>query len=191
MLAKEIHDFDDEQCKMRSIGTAHLVEVMDAYDLLPVHNFQYGKHKDIDKIHSTVWEKRFTQGIFDGCWYGCHMACAKGADCHKVMTGPYKGHIVTVDGPEYETCAGLGSNCGIFEPDWILESNFYCDTYGIDTISVRHLLRVRHGVLAARHPERGADRRPRPDRGATASRTSRCSTRWRAARGSASSSARA
>ncbi len=135
VLAKEIHDFDDQQCKMRSIGTAHLVEVMDAYDLLPVHNFQYGKHPDIDKIHSTVWEKRFTQGIFDGCWYGCHMACAKGADCHKVMTGPYKGHIVTVDGPEYETCAGLGSNCGIFEPDWILESNFYCDTYGIDTIS--------------------------------------------------------
>ncbi len=135
VLAKEIHDFDDQQCKMRSIGTAHLVEVMDAYDLLPVHNFQYGKHKDIDKIRSTVWEKRFTQGIFDGCWYGCHMACAKGADCHKVMTGPYKGHIVTVDGPEYETCAGLGSNCGIFEPDWILESNFYCDTYGIDTIS--------------------------------------------------------
>ena len=134
-LAKEIHDLDDQQNKMRAIGTAHLVEIMDAYDLLPVHNFQYGKHKDIDKISSTVWQRRFTQGIFDGCWYGCHMACAKGADCHKVMTGPYEGHIVTVDGPEYETAAGLGSNCGIFEPDWILESNFYCDTYGIDTIS--------------------------------------------------------
>jgi aldehyde:ferredoxin oxidoreductase len=134
-LAKEIHDLDDQQCKMRKIGTAHLVEVMDAYDLLPTHNFQYGKHVDTPKIASPVWENRFTQGIFDGCWYGCHMACAKGADCHKVMTGPYKGDIVTVDGPEYETAAGLGSNCGIFEPDWILESNFYCDTYGVDTIS--------------------------------------------------------
>ena len=134
-LAKEIHDFDDQQCKMRTIGTAHLVEIMDAYDLLPVHNFQYGKHADTPKIASYVWKDRFTQGIFDGCWYGCHMACAKGADCHKVMTGPYKGHLVTVDGPEYETAAGLGSNCGIFEPDWILESNFYCDTYGVDTIS--------------------------------------------------------
>jgi aldehyde:ferredoxin oxidoreductase len=134
-LAKEIHDFDDQQNKMRKIGTAHLVEIMDAYDLLPVHNFQYGKHADTPKIASWVWEKRFTQGVFDGCWYGCHMACAKGADCHKVKTGPYAGHIVTVDGPEYETCAGLGANCGIFDPDWILESNFYCDTYGIDTIS--------------------------------------------------------
>ena len=60
---------------------------------------------------------------------------AKGADCHVVRTGPYKGHIVTVDGPEYETVAGLGANCGIFDADWILESNFYCDTYGVDTIS--------------------------------------------------------
>jgi aldehyde:ferredoxin oxidoreductase len=42
---------------------------------------------------------------------------------------------VSVDGPEYETIAGVGSNCGIFEPDPILEINFYCDTYGIDTIS--------------------------------------------------------
>ena len=134
-LAKEIHDFDDQQNKMRRIGTAHLIEIMDAYDLLPVHNFQYGNHPDTPKIASTVWEQRFTQGIFDGCWYGCHMACSKGADCHLVMTGPYKGHQVTVDGPEYETAAGLGANCGIFDPNWILESNFYCDTYGIDTIS--------------------------------------------------------
>ena len=108
---------------------------MDAYDLLPVHNFQYGNHPDTPKIASPVWEERFTQGIFDGCWYGCSMACAKGADGHSVKTGPYKGHIVTVDGPEYETAAGLGANCGIFDPDWILESNFYCDTYGIDTIT--------------------------------------------------------
>ena len=134
-LAKEIHDFDDQQNKMRRIGTAHLVEVMDAYDLLPVDNFQYGNHPDTPKIASPVWEQRFTQGIFDGCWYGCHMACSKGADCHKVMTGPYTGHLVTVDGPEYETVAGLGSNCGIFDPNWILECNFYCDTYGVDTIS--------------------------------------------------------
>ena len=66
-LAKEIHDFDDQQNKMRKIGTAHLVEIMDAYDLLPVWNFQYGNHPDTHKIASPVWEARFTQGIFDGC----------------------------------------------------------------------------------------------------------------------------
>ncbi|MEW5982563.1 MAG: aldehyde ferredoxin oxidoreductase C-terminal domain-containing protein [Acidobacteriota bacterium] len=135
IINREIHDYDDEQNHMRRQGTAHLVEIMDAYDLLPVHNFQYGKHPDTPRIDSQVWDRRFTQAIPDHCWYGCGMACSKGADGHHVRTGPYRGHIVTVDGPEYENAAGLGSNCGLFDPDWLLEVNFYCDTYGIDTIS--------------------------------------------------------
>jgi len=56
-------------------------------------------------------------------------------DEYTLKTGPYKGQVVIVDGPEYETIAGVGSNCGIFEPWAILEINFYCDTYGVDTIS--------------------------------------------------------
>lgn len=134
-INKEILDMDAQQCRMRTAGTAHLVEIMDAYDLLPVNNYQFGKSEAMSKIESKVWEARFTQGIPDGCWIGCTMACAKGADGFVVKTGPYKGHTVTVDGPEYENVGGLGSNCGIFDPDWILESNFYCDTYGLDTIS--------------------------------------------------------
>ena len=63
---------DQHQCHMREVGTAHLVEIMDAYDLLPVHNFQYGKHPDTHKIAShTSGRSGFTQGIADGCWYGC------------------------------------------------------------------------------------------------------------------------
>ncbi|MBF0501268.1 MAG: aldehyde:ferredoxin oxidoreductase [Candidatus Riflebacteria bacterium] len=134
-LHREIHDNDDKQCHMRRQGTAHLVEIMDAYDLLPCNNFQFGKHPDVKNIESKVWDARFTQGIPDGCWYGCSMQCSKGADGHVVKSGPYKGDTVTVDGPEYETAAGCGSNCGIFDRDWLLEANFYCDTYGIDTIS--------------------------------------------------------
>lgn len=132
---KEIHDLDHYQCRMRESGTAHLIEIMDDYDLLPTNNFQYGSHKDIDKIHSRVWESTMEQGMPDGCWHGCSMACAKAVDDFKLKTGPYKGEKVIVDGPEYETAAGVGSNCGIFEPESILECNFYCDTYGIDTIS--------------------------------------------------------
>jgi aldehyde:ferredoxin oxidoreductase len=40
-----------------------------------------------------------------------------------------------VDGPEYENAAGLGANSGIFDPGYIIEVNFYCDTYGICTIT--------------------------------------------------------
>lgn len=135
-LHKEVHDLDHLQNNMRKIGTANIIEVMDEYDLLPVMNYQYGQHPDTQKIKSTVFiEKYLTQGVQDGCWYGCSLACAKAADGFELKTGPYKGHKVTVDGPEYENAAGLGSNCGIFDPEGILELNFYCDTYGIDTIS--------------------------------------------------------
>jgi aldehyde:ferredoxin oxidoreductase len=57
-------------------------------------------------------------------------------DKFELRTGPYKGSKVCVDGPEYETAAGVGSNLCVWEPEGILEINFYCDTYGIDTISV-------------------------------------------------------
>jgi aldehyde:ferredoxin oxidoreductase len=132
---REIRELDDQQCEMRSKGTAHLVEIMDAYDLLPTHNFKFGKHKDTPNIDSEVWKSRFTQGVPDGCWIGCNMSCAKGVDNYKLRTGPYKGQKVIVDGPEYENVGGLGSNCGIFNPDYIIEANFYCDTYGICTIT--------------------------------------------------------
>lgn len=127
---------DSNQNNMRKIGTANIIEVMDKYDLLPTHNYKFGAHPDTYKVASTVFIKKYiTQNMPDGCWYGCSMACAKAADNFELKTGRYKGDKVVVDGPEYENAAGLGPNCGIFDPHAILELNFYCDTYGIDTIS--------------------------------------------------------
>ncbi len=137
---KEMRDLDDSQAEMRTKGTAHLVNIMNDYDLLPTHNYKFGSSPEGDKIHGDVWKKRFTQGIPDGCWIGCNMACSKGVDNYELRTGPYKGQKVLVDGPEYENAGGLGSNCGIFNPDYIIEANFYCDTYGICTISWGTLL---------------------------------------------------
>jgi len=134
-LHKEIMELDDLQNRMRQVGTAHLVEIMDEYDLLPTMNYKFGSHKDAFKIDSNVFKKYFTQNQPDGCWYGCTMSCAKAVEHFTLKTGPYKGQEVLVDGPEYETAAGCGSNLGIFDPETILEINFYCDTYGLDTIS--------------------------------------------------------
>jgi aldehyde:ferredoxin oxidoreductase len=135
-LHKEMADLDSSQNNMRKIGTANIIEVMDQYDLLPVHNCMYGCHPDTKYISSKVFIKDYcSQGMVDGCWFGCSVSCAKAADDFELKTGPYKGDKVIVDGPEYENAAGLGANCGIFDPHAVLELNFYCDTYGIDTIS--------------------------------------------------------
>lgn len=132
---KEMKELDDKQSRMRQVGTAHLMEIMNDHDLLPVMNFQYGSHPDSYKIDSNVWKRNFTQGVPDGCWIGCNMSCCKAVEEFEIKTGPYKGHKVIVDGPEYETAAGLGSNSAIFDPGYIIEVNFYCDTYGICTIT--------------------------------------------------------
>jgi aldehyde:ferredoxin oxidoreductase len=132
---REMRELDASQCQMRQTGTAHLMEIMNDHDLLPVMNYKYGSHKDAFKIDSSVWKRHFTQDVPDGCWIGCNMSCAKGIDNYLVKTGPYKGQEVIVDGPEYENAAGLGANCAIFDPGYIIETNFYCDTYGICTIT--------------------------------------------------------
>ena len=134
-INKEIADFDDKQNQMRKVGTANIVEIMDHFDLLPVHNFRYGSHPDTHNIDSKVWKEAFTQGLPDGCWLGCTMSCSHGVDHFPLKTGPYAGQCVLVDGPEYENAAGLGSNIGNFEAQKVLELNFYCDTYGVDSIS--------------------------------------------------------
>ncbi len=133
--AKEIVTLDPKQNKMASVGTTHLVPIMNDFDLLPVHNFKFGRHVGANLIGSEVFQHIFDKG-FDGCWRGCTVACAHGVKDFVPFTGPYKGRKVFVDGPEYETIAGCGSSLGIFDPSTILEINFYCDTYGMDTISV-------------------------------------------------------
>jgi len=132
---KEMRELDDSQNQMRKIGTAHLTNIMNDYDLFPVNNFKFGSSKEAVKVHSNVYKERFTQNVPDGCWIGCNMSCAKGVDNYKLRTGPYKNTIVLVDGPEYETSSSLGSCAGIFDVDFTIEANFYCDTYGICTIS--------------------------------------------------------
>ena len=133
--SKEIVALDPKQNQMAKIGTTHIVSIMNDFDLLPTHNFQFGRHKGASLIGRDAFADIFDPG-FDGCWMGCAVACSHGVKDFIPLTGPYKGQAVYVDGPEYETIAGCGSNLGIFDPYTIIEMNFYCDAYGLDTISV-------------------------------------------------------
>ncbi len=135
-INKEISDFDETQNNMRQIGTPYLVGIMNDFDILPVHNYKFGADKESKNIVGAVWKEKFDHSAPDGCWYGCTLACTHMVPHFHLQTGPYKDQVVAVDGPEYETVGGLGSNIGIFDPAQILEMNFYCDTYGIDTISL-------------------------------------------------------
>ncbi len=134
-IKKEISEFDASQNDMGQTGTPYLVEIMSKFDLLPIENFRFGSDDRAARIGGEIWKAMFDHSGPDGCWYGCTLACAHGVPHFHLKTGPYKGDAVFVDGPEYETIGAIGTNTGIFDPLAILELNFYCDTYGIDTIS--------------------------------------------------------
>ena len=138
----EIIKNDPEQNEMRVVGTGHLPEIMNDFDLLPTENYRFGAHKEL-KGEEFPYTREVMRSIYtdtgkgtDGCWIGCTIACSHISKGYKVLSGPFKGQEVNVDGPEYETIAGCGSNWGVWDPKWVLEANFYCDNYGLDTISV-------------------------------------------------------
>jgi aldehyde:ferredoxin oxidoreductase len=131
----EIRTLDPKQNEMSIVGTTHLVSIMNEFDLLPVDNFRFGSHNEAQNLGREVYRKKFHKG-YDGCWVGCSLACSHGVKDFELKTGPYRGQKVFVNGPEYETIAGVGSNCGIFDADYVIEMNYYCDIYGLDTISV-------------------------------------------------------
>ncbi|HUT80028.1 MAG TPA: aldehyde ferredoxin oxidoreductase C-terminal domain-containing protein [Candidatus Bathyarchaeia archaeon] len=137
--SSEILQLDPKQNRMRVLGTAHLPSIMSEFDLLPTYNFKFGKDENgKDKnLWGDKFEKIFTNTGkgWDGCWRGCAINCSHCVEGVIPKTGPYKGQTVCVDGPEYETIAGCGSNLGIFDPLEVIEINFYCDIYGLDTIS--------------------------------------------------------
>ena len=132
---REIRALDSKQNEMAIIGSPQLVSAMNNFDLLPVDNFRYGSHPEAEKLGREIYRNKFDAG-FDGCWMGCSLSCAHVVKDFELKTGPYKGQRVFVTGPEYETAAGVGSNCGIFDVDHVIEMNYYCDIYGLDTISV-------------------------------------------------------
>ena len=132
---REVVELDPKQNEMARIGTTHLVTIMNDHDLLPTNNFRFGQHPEAPNLGQAVYRRIFDPG-FDGCWMGCTVACSHGIKDFVPLTGPYRGQRVFVDGPEYETIAGCGSNLGIFDPHTVTEINFYCDAYGLDTISV-------------------------------------------------------
>ncbi|MBW1779983.1 MAG: aldehyde:ferredoxin oxidoreductase [Deltaproteobacteria bacterium] len=135
-LKKVISQVDPKLFRLRSWGTPILIEYMDKHHILPVNNYQYGQHPDAPSIFADVFlDRYFTRKMPDGCFTGCNLACAKGAEDVTLKYGPQAGMTVGIDGPEYETAAAV-TCMGIFDPQFIMEYNWYCDEYGLDTISM-------------------------------------------------------
>jgi aldehyde:ferredoxin oxidoreductase len=136
-LGRVIRDVDPQSLKMYRKGSAGLIAFMNKqeYQSLPVNNYQFGSDPRADQITGKFYaEHLFEHRGMDGCFPGCNLRCTKGGWV-TLTSGEFNGRKVWVDGPEYETAAGFGSNLGMWNAEFIMEANWHCDNYGIDTIT--------------------------------------------------------
>lgn len=136
-LQKVVKEVDPQSLQMYRKGSAGLITFMskNEYQSLPVRNFQLGSDPNAGLICGKYYaEHLFDHRGMDGCFAGCNLQCTKGGWV-TLQSGAHAGRRVWVDGPEYETAAGFGSNLGIWNAEFIMEANWHCDNYGIDTIT--------------------------------------------------------
>ena len=114
-------------------GLMNVIEYANEKGILPTHNFKDGTFSRIGKINGDTMLDGYKIG--DSACFACAMCC--GNIC-LVKQGKYVGTVT--EGPEYESCAMLGSNLGVDDFGAVLSANQLCDELGIDTISTGNLV---------------------------------------------------
>lgn len=112
-----------------ALGTAVLVNIVNAMGALPTRNFSSGNFDGAEAISGeNLAQILGARGGKAGhiCQVGCPIACSN-------IYHDENGRYLT-SGLEYETIALNGANCGISSLDTIARIDRLCDDFGLDTI---------------------------------------------------------
>ncbi|MBN2187388.1 MAG: aldehyde ferredoxin oxidoreductase family protein [Dehalococcoidia bacterium] len=112
-----------------SLGTGAAMEYYEAKGNLPIRNFRDGIFPEV-KMISAQAIKDTIRTKMEGC-FACPVRCKKVVKFEEPF--PVDSDY---GGPEYETLAALGSDCGIGNLKAIAKGNELCSAYSLDTISV-------------------------------------------------------
>jgi len=121
-LTKDVLDHPERKLRYE-LGTPLWIKIGQEGRFLPTRNFQQTQFEKYEDITSQAMQKTLNWKKA-GC-FNCVIKCAKLASWDNLQ----------VEGPEYETTAFLGSNCGIGNAKSIARANYLCDDLGLDTIS--------------------------------------------------------
>jgi aldehyde:ferredoxin oxidoreductase len=113
---------------LRLYGTNVLVNILNTTGGLPTANFQDGTFATADKVGGESLAANQLQRP-KGC-FSCTISCGR---VTKVTNPKYAGEG---EGPEYETAWGFGPDCRVDDLDAVVKANYYCNEYGLDTISM-------------------------------------------------------
>lgn len=114
--------------RFHELGTAsHILEANEEA-CLPTRNYRTGVFEGARAISGEAAQAQVS--VRHSACFGCTMACSKWSR---------DGDLI-IEGPEYETLAMLGANCGIDSLPAVMRANQICDDYGIDTISTGNVV---------------------------------------------------
>ena len=125
-LSQKVKD-DPRSWDLRTKGTLVLTDTLTAAGILPTQNFRQGVFERIDEIRTAAYD-RYRTG--QRSCYACAVRCKPQVevdDRYRVTD--------TYDGPEYESVAGFGSDCGVGDLQAVMKANELCNEHGIDVIS--------------------------------------------------------
>ncbi|MCX7903901.1 MAG: aldehyde ferredoxin oxidoreductase family protein [Caloramator sp.] len=105
-------------------GTAVLVNIINEHGIFPVANFQRAYTENADEISGETMTRDIL--VRKNPCYRCPIACGRWV---RLKDGREVG------GPEYETLWAFGADCDVYDINAVAEANFWCNEYGLDTIS--------------------------------------------------------
>lgn len=104
-------------------GSAVLVNIINENGVLPTKNFQESQFAKADDISGETLAEKYLKKK-DPC-FRCPIGCGRYCEVDGIEGS----------GPEYETIWGFGSDCGVSDLGAIIKANYWCNEYGLDTIS--------------------------------------------------------
>lgn len=104
-------------------GTAVLVNIINEHGALPTNNFQQSYFDKAEAISGETLAEKYLKRK-EPC-FRCPIACGRYCEVDGIEGS----------GPEYETIWAYGSNCGVSDLESIIKANYWCNEYGLDTIS--------------------------------------------------------
>lgn len=115
-------------------GTSGSIPGLNEIGMLAAHNFSRASLAEVERISGQYF-------VDEGYLTGRESCFACSTACHRYVRSKSKRYgDVDDSGPELETVLALGSECGIVETEAVLKANQLCNDYGLDTISMGHVL---------------------------------------------------
>jgi len=108
-------------------GTPFLVDLVGSAGIMPTRNFQTGVFQETGKINAH--EINTSILVRRKACFHCPIGCGRETKVE------IEGKISEGEGPEYETIALFGPNCGISDLTAITRAGHRCNELGLDTIS--------------------------------------------------------